>query len=300
MNIDDIKKQRQSWLKWKNIKPLREKLERLPRFDDIHVSYDDVVSLNLHVDIENNQKDAIYEFAKMLKPWRKGPFDVFGTFIDSEWQSFKKYNLLEPYFNLKDKIVGDIGCNNGYYLFRMLNHQPRELIGFDPSPLFKTQFDFINFYAKTDIVYEMLGVEHLPYYDKKFDVLFCLGVLYHRHNPIETLKHLQKSLNKNGELFLDTFYISGESEMVLSPAKTYSKIPNVHFVPTIRALENWCEKANFSGFEVLKIKKTDLSEQRKTEWIDGESLNNFLDPNDDSLTIEGYEAPKRVYIRVEK
>ncbi|MEE6530649.1 DUF1698 domain-containing protein, partial [Campylobacter coli] len=28
------------------------------------------------------------------------------------------------------------------------------------------------------------------------------------------------------------------------------------------------------------------------------SLENFLDPNDKNLTIEGYEAPKRVYVRI--
>ncbi len=51
-----------------------------------------------------------------MKPWRKGPFQINDLFIDSEWQSQIKYNLLEPHFDLKDKIVGDIGCNNGYYL----------------------------------------------------------------------------------------------------------------------------------------------------------------------------------------
>ncbi len=299
MNIQELKNQRQKWLEWKNIKPLREKLQNLPILDEISVDFGDII--NLHVkNISEDKRCQIYELAKSLKPWRKGPYDVFETFIDSEWQSFKKYNLLEPYFDLKNKVVGDIGCNNGYYLFRMQTHEPKELIGFDPSPLYKTQFDFINFYAKTDITYEMLGVEHLDIYEKKFDVLFCLGVLYHRHNPIQTLKSLQKSLNKGGVLFLDTFYISGESEMVLSPAKTYSKIPNVHFVPTIRALKNWCEKANFSSFEVLATKKTDLTEQRKTKWIDGESLGDFLDEHDDSLTVEGYEAPKRVYVKMTK
>ncbi|EAJ0793536.1 DUF1698 domain-containing protein, partial [Campylobacter jejuni] len=32
--------------------------------------------------------------------------------------------------------------------------------------------------------------------------------------------------------------------------------------------------------------------------IDSFSLENFLDPKDKNLTIEGYEAPKRVYIRI--
>jgi tRNA (mo5U34)-methyltransferase len=232
-----------------------------------------------------------------LRPWRKGPFSVVDTFIDSEWQSFIKYSLLEPHFEITDKIVADIGCNNGYYMFKMLEKKPKQLVGFDPSPLYKTQFDFINHFINSDIVYEMLGVEHLEYYKQKFDVIFCLGVLYHRSDPIATLKSLKKGLNKDGELYLDTFMIDGDEDIALTPKKTYSKIPNIYFVPTIPALENWCKRAGFKTIEVLEIKETDEKEQRKTDWIEGESLGDFLDKNDKNVTVEGYPAPKRVYIR---
>jgi len=251
-------------------------------------------------DISEENKQLIHESAVGLKPWRKGPFEVFDTYIDAEWQSFIKYNLLRPYFNLENKIVGDIGCNNGYYLFRMLEDTPKKLIGFDPSALCKLQFDFINHFAKTDIKFELLGVEHLPFYEHKFDVLFCLGVLYHRSDPIKTLKELYKALNKDGEILLDTFMIDGDEPKALCPGKTYSKIPNIYFVPTVNALKNWSEKAKFNSFEVLEIKKTDLNEQRKTEWILGESLGDFLDKNNPELTIEGYPAPKRVYVKLKK
>ncbi|WP_158335816.1 DUF1698 domain-containing protein, partial [Campylobacter concisus] len=78
----------------------------------------------------------------------------------------------------------------------------------------------------------------------------------------------------------------------------YSKIPNIYFVPTLSALCNWCERAKFKDFTLLETKATDLNEQRKTQWIDGESLGNFLDPDDSTKTIEGYPAPKRAYVRV--
>lgn len=298
MDLDRVRSDNLKSLEWKNIKPLRNMLRKLPEILDVEFTCNDVVSLNAN--INTSTKKYIKDVALALKPWRKGPFDIFGTFIDSEWQSFIKYNLLKPHFSLKGKVVGDIGCNNGYYLFKMLEENPTSLIGFDPSPLYKSQFDFINFYAKTPIMYELLGIEHLPFYDLKFDLLFCLGVLYHRHNPIESLKNLQKSLNKNGELILDTFYISGNKEIVLSPKNSYSKIPNVHFIPTIKALQNWAEKAKFRDFEILTTKKTSLDEQRRTDWIKGESLEDFLDPNNRDLTIEGYEAPQRVYVKMIK
>ncbi len=289
-----LKKEREKWLTWKDIKPLREALATLAPCD-ASITIEDTIMIDAHIPQE--QKDAIDKIARMMKPWRKGPFKLFDTFIDSEWNSAIKYNLLQPYFNLKDRCVADIGCNNGYYMFRMLEQNPSKIVGFDPSPLCLTQFDFVNHFLKSDIRYELLGIEHLEFYKEKFDTIFCLGVLYHRPDPVGALKSLKKGLNKGGELFLDTFMIDGAEEIALTPNKTYSKIPNIYFVPTIPALKNWCIRAGFKEFEVLEIKKTEVDEQRKTEWIPGQSLDNFLDENDPNYTVEGYPAPKRVYIR---
>ncbi len=295
MNLDDLRLDRKKWMTWKNIAPLREALESL---EDVDCS----VELGDTVKISGNGADKanIYKVAKMMMPWRKGPFELFDTFIDTEWRSNIKYNLLRRYFNLKDKRVADIGCNNGYYLFRMQEDSPRSLVGFDPSPLYKTQFDFINHFVKSDIVYELLGVEHLEFYEEKFDTIFCLGVLYHRSDPVMMLKSLFRGLDKKGEVILDTFYIDGEDETCLCPRSSYSKIPNIYFVPTIKALKHWCLRAGFDEFEVLETSKTQADEQRKTEWIEGESLEDFLDPNDPSKTVEGYPAPQRVYVRLTK
>ncbi len=294
MDLTLLKKEREKWLTWKDIKPLREALKTLEPCD-ASIMIEDTIMID--ADISTKRKDEIDKIARMMKPWRKGPFKLFDTFIDSEWNSAIKYNLLKPYFNLKNKCVADIGCNNGYYMFRMLEQKPSKIVGFDPSPLCLTQFDFINHFVKSDIRYELLGIEHLAFYKEKFDTIFCLGVLYHRPDPVGALKSLKKGLNKGGELFLDTFMIDGEDEIALTPNKTYSKIPNIYFVPTIPALRNWCMRAGFKEFEVLEIKKTEVDEQRKTEWIPGQSLDNFLDEKDPNYTVEGYPAPKRVYIR---
>ena len=293
MNIQQIKNDRQKWMTWKNIKPLRDALDDL---DDLECS----IELGDIVKISSNNSYNIEKTARLMMPWRKGPFQIFDTLIDAEWKSDIKYNLLRPYFNLEGKKVADIGCNNGYYLFRMQEDNPKLLVGFDPSPLYKTQFDFINHFIKSDIVYELLGVEHLEFYEEKFDTIFCLGVLYHRSDPVAMLKQLFKGLDKKGEVILDTFYIDGEDEMCLCPASSYSKIPNIYFVPTIKALKHWCLRAGFNSFEVLQTSKTELTEQRKTDWIEGQSLEDFLDSNNNAKTVEGYPAPARVYVRLIK
>ncbi|MFK5882138.1 MAG: tRNA 5-methoxyuridine(34)/uridine 5-oxyacetic acid(34) synthase CmoB [Sulfurospirillum sp.] len=299
MDLKKIRALRLKWQEWKNVKTLRKSLQNIPEIKDIKYSLKDCIKISSK-EISKQTLNDVNALAWELRPWRKGPFDLFDTFIDSEWKSYIKYNLLEPHFDLKDKCVADIGCNNGYYLFRMLELQPKKLVGFDPSIHCKTQFDFINHFLDAPIEFELLGIEHLPFYENKFDVIFCLGVLYHRSDPINALKALKNGLNDNGYVILDTFMIDGDEPYVLTPQDRYSKIPNVYFVPTIPALENWCKRAKFKSFEILEIKKTDLNEQRKTKWIQGESLENFLDPNDKTLTIEGYPSPKRVYVKLRK
>ena len=296
MNLEALRQERESWYTWKNIKPLRELLATLPKPLHVKITQGDVFTLQCDSFTQEEQA-TLKDIAWAMRPWRKGPFGFFDTFIDTEWQSHIKYNLLRPHFDLKDKIVGDIGCNNGYYMFRMLEDNPKRLVGFDPSALYKTQFDLIEHYAKSGIIFEMLGVEHLPFYEHTFDVLFCLGVLYHRSDPVGTLKALAKSLHSGGELILDTFMIEGDEPHALCPGKTYSKIPNIYFIPTINALRNWGEKAGFKSMDVLEMKPTDTTEQRKTEWIEGQSLGDFLDPTNPHLTIEGYPAPKRLYVK---
>ncbi len=299
MNLNTLREERKKWLTWKNIIPYQEAIKKLPQYNAVEVNLGDSVSLKIP-NLSEDGANQIKEIALLMKPWRKGSFEINNLFIDSEWQSQIKYNLLEPHFNLQDKIVGDIGCNNGYYLFRMLSHKPKKLIGFDPSVIYYSQFQFINHFIKSDIVYELLGVEHVEFYEHKFDTLFCLGVLYHRSDPMMMLKSLYKGLNKGGELILDTFMIDGEEEICLTPKERYSKIPNIYFVPTIPALINWCHRAGFEHVEVLETMVTQSNEQRKTEWIDTQSLEDYLDPNDKTKTVEGYPAPKRAYIRAIK
>ena len=108
-------------------------------------------------------------------------------------------------------------------------------------------------------------------------------------------------MNVDGELIIDTFMIDGEEEIALTPEYAYSKIPNIYFVPTVPALKNWLSRAGFGEFEVIATTTTTSEEQRKTPWSFEQSLEDFLDPNDPTKTVEGYLLhQKRVYIKAKK
>ena len=281
---------------------MREALENIKQINIkyLEITLGDWINIESKEKLSNDDFELLETSAKALIPWRKGPFNLCGLKIDSEWQSNLKYNMLRPYFNLKDKLVADVGCNNGYYMFRMLEDKPKSLVGFDPSAIFKTQFDFVNHFIKSDIKYELLGVEHLEYYETKFDMIFMLGVLYHRADPIGSLKSLNRALNKDGEIIVDSFMIDGEDEVCLVPHDRYAMIPNIYFIPTVNCFKNWLNRAGFKDIEVLEITTTDDKEQRVTKWTFGMSLDDFRDPEDSTKTIEGYPSPKRVYLKAKK
>jgi len=299
IDLNILRQERLKCLEWKNIKPYWEAILALPTPTTTEIKLGDTVEILMN-GLSQEDEAYIHKSAKLMHPWRKGPFQVSQTFIDSEWKSNLKYDLLRPHFNLEGKIVGDIGCNNGYYLFKMMEDKPKHLIGFDPSAVTYCQFKFLDHFIKSGITYELLGIEHVEFYEHKFDTLFCLGVLYHRADPIGMLKSLFKGLNEGGELILDTFMIDGEEDVCLTPRDRYSKMGNIYFIPTVSALKNWCYRAGFGEIEVLDMVKTEHEEQRKTEWIQTQSLDDFLDKNDQNKTVEGYPAPKRVYIKAKK
>ncbi|MCH5313022.1 MAG: tRNA 5-methoxyuridine(34)/uridine 5-oxyacetic acid(34) synthase CmoB [Helicobacter sp.] len=289
----------------KNIAPLLAEIANLPLIPTTFHSDNGIHIRALDKSLYTPHHHAINTLAHKLKPWRKGPFFLFDVHIDSEWQSFIKWQTLEPHCDLGGKKVADVGCNNGYYMFEMLSigSQPQSITGFDPSGIFKAQFDFINHFIQAPVHFELLGVEDLSAFTQAhksyFDVIFCLGVLYHRLDPISTLRNLYQSLSSEGEVILDTLIYESEDEICLCPRQSYAKMSNVYFIPSVATLQGWCERAKFSSFEILGFKPTTTEEQRQTSWVDSQSLSAFLNPTQ-TLTIEGYQAPIRGYFKIKK
>ena len=79
-------------------------------------------------------------------------------------------------------------------------------------------------------------------------------------------------------------------------ADRYAQMRNVYFIPSALALKNWLEKCGFVDVRIADVSVTSIEEQRRTEWMITESLEQFLDPADHSKTIEGYPAPMRAVL----
>lgn len=279
----------------------RKVLEQLPVTHTEFVDLANSVSVGKPEEIDSGQLKRLEHMLKKLKPWRKGPYHIHGLHIDTEWRSDFKWDRLVPHISdLKNKYVLDIGCGSGYHLWRMRGAGAKFVVGIDPTQLFVMQFNAVQHFIKDPSVNLLpLGVEQLPELNA-FDTVFAMGVLYHRRSPIDFIYQLKAQLVKGGELVLETLIVDGDENTVLVPGERYAKMRNVWFLPSGKAMCAWLERCGFSDVRMVNTDITALEEQRKTDWIDTESLSDFLDPNDQSKTIEGYPAPQRAIFIAKK
>lgn len=249
---------------------------------------------------------------KNLMPWRKGGFiigdETHQIHIDTEWRSDLKWDRVLPHISdLSGKRVLDVGGGSGYHGFRMLGAGASSVVVIDPSCLFYHQFmairhflgEMTNRFGQSPIHFIPVGLEELPN-GGLFHTVFCMGVLYHRASPFDCLLQLKNQLLKGGELVLETLVVEGDENTVLVPKDRYAMMNNVYFLPSVAALTLWLEKAGFVDVHCVDISTTTSDEQRATDWMTYHSLSDFLDPDDDSKTVEGYPRPVRAVMVAKK
>lgn len=262
----------------------------------------DVVRIGSATDISDLERHRLHGVLRGLSPWRKGPFSIFDIEIDAEWRSERKWNRLLPELpDLTGKIIADIGCNNGYYMFRMVPYQPALVLGFEPYVHHYFTFNLLNTFAdQANLRVELLGIEHLTLFPESFDVIFCMGILYHRPSPIGALQDLFTALKPGGWLMVESQAIPGQESIALFPEHTYAKVPGTWFVPTATCLHHWLNRAGFQQVQCFCQHDMSSEEQRRTAWMEFESYQDFIDKDNPGLTIEGYPAPRRVFFKATK
>jgi tRNA (mo5U34)-methyltransferase len=246
--------------------------------------------------MDKHRRLALQATLMGLHPWRKGPYNLFGMHLDTEWRSDWKWDRVLPHLApLKGRTILDVGCGNGYHCWRMLGADAERVIGIDPSAKFVFQFYAIKRFAGNHLPIDVLplGIEHMPEKMAAFDTVFSMGILYHRRSPMDHLRELRQLLKPGGQLVLETLVIEGAEDQLLVPQDRYAKMPNVWFIPSPDMLISWMSKNGLKNPRMVDISTTSIEEQRSTDWMKFESLADFLDPNDPSKTVEGHPAPVR-------
>ncbi|MGC6405745.1 tRNA 5-methoxyuridine(34)/uridine 5-oxyacetic acid(34) synthase CmoB [Bisgaard Taxon 45] len=284
------------YAKWAKI------VDFLPHLEADHIDLKSAVKSERVLPLSAGEQQRLVYHLKQLMPWRKGPYHLHGIHVDCEWRSDFKWDRVLPHLApLKDRTILDVGCGSGYHMWRMVGEGAKMVIGIDPTELFLCQFEAVRKLLNHDRRAHLipLGIEQMQAL-AAFDTVFSMGVLYHRKSPLDHLSQLKNQLVKGGELVLETLVVDGDANTVLVPADRYAKMKNVYFIPSVPALINWLEKVGFKNVRCVDVAPTSLEEQRKTDWLENESLIDFLDPHDHTKTIEGYQAPTRAVILANK
>ncbi len=275
-------------------------IEAILRLRDLRI--DSSVSVSNAVTVEGRiahiDREQIVNLLMQLHPWRKGPFQFYDIFIDTEWRSNLKWDRLANSADFSGKTILDIGCGNGYYGWKMLAAGAKSVIGCDPMLLYNAQFELIRQFASNSCPHFLLPIsdDEIPESLDHFDVTLSMGVLYHRTSPIDHLKKTCGTLKPGGQLILETLIDPASDQSIIVPADRYAKMRNVWFIPSIDMLERWLERTGFKDFKLIDVSTTSTDEQRQTEWMRFDSLSSFLDPIDKTKTIEGYPAPTRAIV----
>lgn len=246
---------------------------------------------------------------KKLKLFRKGPFLINTIRIESQWNSFIKWkyllrvlkkiqNNLEAFKKRPTRIL-DIGANNGYYSFLLYYYL--KVNGFacyvhllDPIDDFYQQYLFLKkFFPIEDQkrwYYHKIGWQEIPSLKDHFDIILCMGVLYHHKNAVELLEKIFMQLNTKGILILETITIKyGTYPIFLLPQKKYAGSKGIWFLPNRQGILCLLNRLNFRNIE-FHSERFVLDEMKGISYLP--SLQDMLKKN---KTIEEYPKPYRSF-----
>lgn len=282
-------------LRWQRL------VSELPEIEPTTLELGKVIKIGTPTQCSEHQQELIQRLLFEFKPWRKGPFQVFGVDIDSEWQSNLKWDRLASKITpLQGRTVLDVGSGNGYSSLRMLGDGAQLVIGLEPHIPYYGQFSALKKYLPQPVYVLPLALEAFPGSLACFDTVFSMGVIYHRRSPLDHLLQLADCLRPGGELVLETIVVDGPEGYCLMPEDRYARMGNVWFLPSVETLQMWLRKCEFRNIRLIDVSTTTGKEQRQTEWMPYDSLEQALSSEDPALTVEGYPAPRRAIILCEK
>ena len=280
----------------------RTALDSLPDLTPHSVSFSDRIIAR--GDIPAADRNRLMDALKHLKPWRKGPFELFDVHIDSEWRSDWKWRrIAQAVGSLDGQQVLDVGCGNGYFGWRLLSAGADEVVGVDPSVLFFLQHQAINHYlnrlGRWPNHLLPLAFEALP--ASQFDLVLSMGVVYHRRDPEEHVERLHRYTRPGGRVLLESLVVEASASLYPSSSGgRYARMRNVTVVPSLDLMSRWLTDAGYVDVTTVDVSPTTTDEQRSTEWMTFESLSEALDPDHPEKTVEGFPAPVRAIVMARK
>lgn len=235
----------------------------------------------------------LQELCESLLPWRVGPYQLDSLFVDTEWQSFRKWSRVAPLLPHRPNMrIADVGCSNGYFLFKMSRLRPEIAIGFDPIERCWLQFAFLQkLLGIPNTAFLPIGLQSLTSFPRFFDLIVCMGVLYHQRDHRAAIQQLFDSTRPGGTVVLESLVVPQQDPLPILAPDRYAKMRNAWIMPSPYSIERLFNEVGFTNVKLHRFGPLSTEEQRRTKLAPYESLADFLDPTDSSKTIEGHPAP---------
>lgn len=101
----------------------------------------------------------------------------------------------------------------------------------------------------------------------RFDLVWCLGVLYHNVEQLRLLRRLYELTAENGLVVVESAttrnrVLAGRNVVELHWPETYRSVPTITHLPTRRAIASWLEMVGFADVRIREVYSRSLRWQR--------------------------------------
>ena len=101
----------------------------------------------------------------------------------------------------------------------------------------------------------------------RFDLVWCLGVIYHNAEQLRLLRRLYELTAEGGLVVVESAttrsrFLAGRNVVELHWPETYRGVPTITHLPTRRAIAAWLEMVGFSDVRIRDVYSRSLGWQR--------------------------------------
>lgn len=161
--------------------------------------------------MSTDQIAALKKKIEDVGPWFHNFEIVPGVWSDTRtygpgWEYLvDRWSLVESLLpSVSGKACLDVGCCSGFFSFRLKDAGASSVLGVDrgDQPKAIAQARLAEEYMGKGVAFDALSSYEIPTLNRQFDIVLCLGVLYHLRHPLLAIEALRSVCS--GTLVLQT------------------------------------------------------------------------------------------------
>ena len=240
---------------------------------------------------ESNYSDS---FGFQWNKFRKTQLDSFSGTKISEKRLFKA--TLFDKKELDGDLVLEAGSGAGRFT-EVLVKQNIRLFSFDYSSA--VEANFLNNGDLSNLTLFQGDIFNIPFQDKTFDHVICLGVLQHTPNPRRAFESLKSKLKSGGTIYIDCYalklhhylqwkYFLRPLTKRIDSIKLFKFISTTtpFFIPLVQVAKKLFGKVGTRLFPIVEFSQLGLEKNLNKDWAILDTFDMYSPEHDHPQTIE--------------